>query len=102
MLRKRYLKSRNAVLVTFYTDETFQEKEVFLVGDFNDWDETASPMKPLKDGRFKIVLELEPGREYQFRYLVKDDKGGEWHNDWGADKYAPCSFAADDNLVVVT
>lgn len=99
MLRKRYLKSGNAVKVAFYTAADLEANNVFLVGDFNDWDETATPMKPLKDGRFKIVLELEPQREYQFRYLVNGD---EWHNDWDADKYVPCSFAADDNSVVIT
>ncbi len=99
MLKKRYLKSRNAVKVTFYTAVGLGANHVFLVGDFNDWDETAAPMKPLKDGRFKAALELEPGREYQFRYLVNGD---EWHNDWDADKYVPCSFAADDNSVVIT
>ena len=99
MLKKRYLKSRNAVKVTFYTAVGLGANHVFLVGDFNDWDETATPMKPLKDGRFKAALELEPGREYQFRYLVNGD---EWHNDWDADKYVPCSFAADDNSVVIT
>ena len=99
MLKKRYLKSRNAVKVTFYTAVELGANHVFLVGDFNDWDETAAPMKPLKDGRFKAALELEPGREYQFRYLVNGD---EWHNDWDADKYVPCFFAADDNSVVIT
>ena len=97
MLRKRYLKSRNAVKVSFYTE--FEAESVFLVGDFNDWDKTATPMKRLKDGRFKSVLDLEPEREYQFRYLANGD---EWHNDWAADKYVPCSFAAEDNSVVIT
>lgn len=98
MLKKRFLKSKNLVQVTFYTAAALNANDVCLVGDFNDWDETATPMKALKDGRFKIVLELEPDNEFQFRYLVN---GEEWHNDWEADQYLPNPHGSD-NCVVCT
>lgn len=98
MLKKRYLKSRNSVQVTFYTAEAINADSIFLVGDFNNWDESATPMKPLKDGRFKVMLELEPERDYEFRYLVD---GHEWHNDWEADCYVP-NVHGSDNCVVNT
>ena len=98
MLKKRQIKSRDAVQVTFYTAEAIGADMVCLVGDFNDWDETATPMKALKDGRFKIMLELDPNSEYQFRYLVN---GAEWHNDWEADRYVPNPHGGD-NCVVST
>ncbi|MCY4540022.1 MAG: isoamylase early set domain-containing protein [Chloroflexi bacterium] len=98
MLKKRFLKSKNLVQVTFYTAAALSASEVCLVGDFNDWDETATPMKALKDGRFKIVLELDPDSEFQFRYLVNGD---EWHNDWEADQYVPNPHGSD-NCVVCT
>lgn len=98
MLKKRYLKSRDAVQVTFYTAEAINAESICLVGEFNDWDESATPMTALKDGRFKVMLELEPAREYEFRYLVD---GGEWHNDWEADSYLP-NIHGSDNCVVST
>ena len=98
MLKKRYLKGKDVVQVTFYTAPALDAKEVCLVGDFNEWDESATPMQALKDGRFKIVLELEPERDYEFRYLVD---GSEWHNDWEADKYVPNPHGSD-NCVVCT
>ncbi len=98
MLKKRYLKSRNTVQVTFYTAKALSADNVFLVGDFNDWDETATPMTALKDGRFKIMLELETECDYEFRYLVN---GEEWHNDWEADRYVP-NIHGSDNCVVNT
>ena len=98
MLKKRYLKSRGTVQVTFYTAEAINAENVFLVGDFNDWDETATPMKALKDGRFKVMLELEPEREFEFRYLVNSE---EWHNDWQAERYVPNPHRSD-NCVVTT
>ena len=98
MLKKRYVKSRNTVQVTFYTAEAIDAESVFLAGDFNCWDENATPMQPLKDGRFKVMLELEPDCEFEFRYLVDGD---EWHNDWKADGYVPNPHGSD-NCVVTT
>jgi 1,4-alpha-glucan branching enzyme len=95
MLKKQYLKTKSVCKVTFYLPEAINGDEVFLVGDFNDWDETATPMERLKDGRYKVTLNLEKGQEYQFRYLVD----GEWHNDWEADKYVLNPFSGDNSVV---
>lgn len=98
MLKKQYLKNKPLCKVTFYTNAAIEAETVYLVGDFNQWDERSLPMEALKDGRFKITIELETGREYQFRYLVN---GTEWHNDWEADKYVPNPFSGDNSVVVV-
>lgn len=45
-----------------------------------------------------MTVDLEPGREYQFRYLVNDET---WLNDPQADKYVP-NPCGDQNCVVVT
>jgi 1,4-alpha-glucan branching enzyme len=45
-------------------------RKVHLVGDFNDWDSVAQPMKRKKDGSFRFSLDLEQGRKYQFLYLI--------------------------------
>jgi 1,4-alpha-glucan branching enzyme len=97
MLKKNYLKSKSVCKVTFYTSPEIKAEVVHLVGDFNNWDEEATPMQQLKDGRFKAVIELAQGREYQFRYLIE---GNEWHNDWDADKYVPNPFSGDNSVVV--
>lgn len=96
MLKKQYLKSKPVCKVTFYTPEEIEAEEVNLVGDFNGWDEGATPMEKLKDGRFKVILPLDKDEEYQFRYLVN---GAEWHNDWEADKYVPNPFLGDNSVV---
>ena len=98
MLKKRFLKSKNTVQVTCYTAEAINAERIFLVGDFNNWDESATPMKSLKDGRFKVTLELEPNCEYEFRYLVN---GKDWHNDWEAERYVPNPHGSD-NCVITT
>jgi hypothetical protein len=51
--------------------------KVSLVGDFNDWDETRSPMiRADKDGRWSVTLPLSIGR-HQYAYVVD----GTWHAD---------------------
>lgn len=50
-------------------------QQVFLTGDFNDWDPAARRMKRVRKGddEFLAVLQLEPGT-YEFKYVVD----GEW------------------------
>ena len=95
MLKKKFLKSKPVCKVTFYLPEAVEGDAAYLVGDFNDWSEEATPMDQLKDGRFKATLNLDKDAEYQFRYLVD----GEWHNDWEADKYVPNPFSGDNSVV---
>jgi len=103
MLKKRYIKTRQVAKVTFEVPKAELPKDievesVHLVGEFNDWDPTATPMPRRRGGIYRVMVELEPGREYQFRYLVN---GEHWYNDWHADAYVP-SGTGEDNCVVVT
>jgi 1,4-alpha-glucan branching enzyme len=86
--------------VTFQLPEVaaVDAKTVHLVGDFNNWSIYANPMKRLKSGHYTVKLELEPGREYQFRYLIDESK---WENDWNADKYVTSPYGDSDNSVII-
>jgi len=99
-IRRQFLKTKDCYRVTFRLPaEAVRDAEnVTLVGDFNSWDPGATPLKRLKSGDFTTSVELPPGREYRFRYLVD---GSRWENDWCADKYAPNDFGADDSVVVL-
>lgn len=99
-IKKEYLKSRNVCKVTFRFPKiaAIGAKNVHIVGDFNDWSIYANPMKRLKNGDFTIRLELEPAREYQFRYLINESR---WENDWNADKYVKSPYGDSDNSVVM-
>ncbi|MGB1241322.1 MAG: isoamylase early set domain-containing protein [Chitinophagales bacterium] len=75
-----------------------ETESVKLLGDFNEWEQEATiAMTPLKNGSFKTILDLEVGKEYQFRYLINDDK---WENDWEADKYAASPYGEENSVVV--
>jgi 1,4-alpha-glucan branching enzyme len=95
MLKKQFLKSKPVCKVTFYAPEEIDGGTAYLVGDFNDWSESATPMEQLKDGRFKVTLSLDKDQEYQFRYLID----GEWHNDHNADRYVQNPFSGDNSIV---
>jgi len=99
-IKKQYLKKKPLCKVTFKLTKRASNdaKKVNLVGDFNDWDALATPMKKLKNGDFTATVDLERYKEYEFRYL-KDEK--EWENDWDADKHVPTPFGDSENSVIV-
>ena len=100
-LTKQYLKSKPVVKVTFrMPKEAAPEANVVaLVGEFNNWNIQATAMERLKNGSWRTTLELDAGREYQYRYLIDETT---WENDWEADKYVRSSFGNCDNSVVTT
>lgn len=100
IIKKQYLKTKPVCKVTFGlpSELMFNAQTAYLVGEFNDWDVTATPMKKLKNGSFTITMDLEKGREYQFRYLVDHTQ---WENAWNADRFIPTPFGDSTNSVVV-
>lgn len=99
-IQKTYLKSKPICKVKFTAPKELTQaaRTVNLVGDFNDWDVTARPMRKLRDGSFTIVMDLPCGHEYAYRYFIN---GSSWENDSGADKYVASPFPDANNSVVV-
>lgn len=98
-IKKRYSKTKPLCTLTFRLDREIARaaEEASVVGDFNDWETNASPMKRLKDGSFKADIALEPGREYEFRYLLDRQI---WTNDPEAERYVSTQFHDAQNSVV--
>jgi 1,4-alpha-glucan branching enzyme len=98
-LGKKYLKSKPVCKVTFTVDKELAKDaaSVVVVGEFNGWETGATPLKKQKNGSFSVTVDLETGREYQFRYLIDDTT---WVSDPAADKYAFSPFGDCDNSVV--
>jgi 1,4-alpha-glucan branching enzyme len=99
-IKKQYLKSKPVCKVTFRLPSKAAKKanSVHVVGEFNDWNKQATPMKRLKNGEHVATMDLETGREYQFRYLIDENI---WENDWDADKYIPSLYGGCENSIVV-
>lgn len=98
-INKRYFKTKPHCTVTFRLPKRDVGKaaKASVVGEFNEWQAAATPMTRLKDGSFKATVDLEPGREYQFRYLVDEVR---WLNDAEAEAHVPTQFYDAENSVV--
>lgn len=97
VLTKGNAERDNAVPVTFVVSLDSEADTVHVLGEFNNWQMTDS-LERQSDNTWQITLNLEPHREYQFRYLVD---GENWLNDAQADHYAPNGYG-EENSVVVT
>lgn len=96
-MTKTYRKTKKGTCkVTFVLPGDVGAETASIVGDFNNWDERAAPMKRKRDGSFSADLSLEADKEYRFRYLLDDTR---WENDWGADSYVPNPYGTEDSVV---
>jgi 1,4-alpha-glucan branching enzyme len=96
VLKKRRFAKDNIVKVTFSLPPESAESSARVVGEFNGWEGTCLDRQ--KDGTWKATVALPPGREYEFRYLVDEER---WLNDPAADRYVRNPFG-EDNSVVAT
>jgi hypothetical protein len=72
------------------------DMNVFVVGDFNSWDEESDRMELQDDGTYQAMLKLGPG-EFEFKYKC----GGAWFNDRYAHKYVRNCWGSENSVVVV-
>ena len=98
MIYKRPGATPGKVHITFELPAQFWAERIYLVGDFNDWDTNATPMRQDgPDGTWHVSLDLDAGREYQFRYIAD---GQHWHNDNAADKYVDNDRGSTNSVIV--
>ena len=99
MIKKQFLKSKPVCKVTFTlaAEAATDVQKVELVGDFSQWTQAPIEMKKLKNGAFKTTVDLEVGKDYEFRYLLD---GTKWENAWDADAYVPNKLTFEENSVV--
>ena len=98
-LSKTFIKTRNSYKVSFKLPDyvNSEGKEVRVVGDFNDWNWDNAPIMKSVKGGYKIDVELEAGKKYEYRYLIDRYI---WVNDEIADQYIPSPFTGSWNPTV--
>lgn len=69
---------------------------VYLVGDFNGWEEGTHELELQRDGSYQILLKLDAG-EFEFKYKC----GCTWFNERTAHKYAQNCWGSENSVVVV-
>lgn len=104
-VKKQFLKSKPVVKVTFEVSKQAagEAQQVFLLCESNDWQRT--PLKQLKDGRFKVTVDLPTDDKDDFEYRfckVMADGSEVFDNDWEAEIYRPGPFGSDNSVVTVS
>ncbi len=99
MIHKTFLETEEGSVarVTFILPEGLWADEIYLVGDFNDWNRISHPFQRDHKGHWMVTIDLELGRAYQFRYL-RD--GWDWMNDGQADCYVHNHYGTDNSVIV--
>lgn len=99
-IKKQTFKSKPQVKVTFNIPAELagEARQAAILGDFNNWNPAEGEMNRLKSGDFKTMLELEAGREYQFRYLVDGER---WVNETEADKQVVNQFGSENSVLAL-
>ena len=99
-LEKKFVKAKPVCKVKFSLsgDQYNSASSILLVADFNNWQLGETPLKKAKTGIWSATVELETGREYQFRYLID---GTSWENDPEADKYVPSGLGSENSVITL-
>lgn len=72
---------------------------VSVVGDFNDWDPSATPLRPTgRKGVWSVELRLKPGR-YHYTFLID---GRRWERDPSESPAAGSDFGAPVSVLTVS
>ncbi|PIB34181.1 glycoside hydrolase [Reichenbachiella sp. 5M10] len=98
-IKKQFFKSKDVCKITWSIDKKNVPgaENISLSGDFNNWSLSSHPLKKMKSGDFKLVLELPKDKEYQFRYLVD---GTTWINDEEADGFVNNQVSNESNCIL--
>lgn len=83
MIHKQPSPVPGCIRVNFELPSCIWADRIALVGDFNKWDQHATPLKQERDGIWRAVLDLAAGQRFAFCYLVD----GNWQTDTNADGF---------------
>jgi 1,4-alpha-glucan branching enzyme len=95
--KRRHRGSKNGtVSATFDLPAAVEANEVALCGDVNNWSTSATKLKRSKSGIWSVIVPLQAGHSYRYRYLLDSTH---WENDWNADGYVPSRYGTEDSVV---
>jgi len=83
----------NKITFEYFAPEA---KQVVLAGSFNGWSTTETTLKKDRSGRWRVSLDLRPGR-YEYRYLVD----GKWQNDQNNHNCVRNPFGSQNSVIEV-
>lgn len=81
MIRKSRSTLPQYIHVVFELPESIWADHISLVGDFNNWNPTATPFVQTREGIWRVDLDLPADRRFHFCYLVDGRKRTDFHAD---------------------
>ncbi len=97
MITKRVESAKGTVRVTFSLPRDEPSEPVWVVGDFNGWDEAADPLRVRSNGRRSAAVSVPLGERITFRYRTAS---GWWFDDDGADGYEANPHGTHNAVVI--
>jgi hypothetical protein len=76
---------------------TSADSTVAVVGDFNDWNPRATPLRATSDSLWSVVVPLRPGR-YRYTFVVD---GTRWRRDPSAPRALEDDFGTPTSVITV-
>ncbi|MEX0648698.1 MAG: glycogen-binding domain-containing protein [Balneolaceae bacterium] len=75
--------------------------QLYLIGDFNDWEHPGIPLSRQQQNRYAVQLALEPGA-YEYKILLIDSSGEETWMELSDDTYTvPDGFDGENGLIFI-
>ncbi len=93
---KRVTAKKNKAKKVAFTKVAPEAQNVFLAGNFNNWDINSHPLKRGAKGIWKASVSLMPG-VYEYRFLVD----GEWQNDPNCTDFVPNSYGSENCVLTL-
>ena len=75
VIRRTQPRGSDLVRVSFSLPLAETPENVSVVGDFNDWDPAAHPLRKRSNGTRSVSIDLPKGETFAFKYLAGD---GQW------------------------
>lgn len=88
--------SKKALASTEFILHAPDAGEVFLAGDFNDWNPKQYSMRKFKTGNCTKKLKLKPGR-YEYKFVVD----GSWWTDPANPERSSTEFGSENSVIRV-
>lgn len=83
-------------IVFFYHDDA--AKNVFLVGDFNDWNTSKNQFSKCSDGVWRARISCQPGGKYRYKFLVNGER---WTEDVSHGLKEEDGFGGFNSILIV-
>ncbi|MGF1505936.1 MAG: isoamylase early set domain-containing protein [Anaerolineae bacterium] len=82
--------------VTFTLPQDIEAESIYVVGEWDGWEQPTDPKEKLESGERQAQNELEKQQAYEYRYLIDSTL---WMSDPEPDDAVPNPYGEDNSVV---